>query len=103
MGWNSVNTQSALETSLSDLDPIHTDRERCCLENGYGTHVQVASLAVTLVASLGVNGAIETHVFFPSIASSGNASGNSLSFGVNRPLSSRTFKVNVRNVPIGHF
>ena len=48
------------------LDPINTERETCCLENGYGTHLQVASLAATLPVSLGVNGAVEIDVCIPS-------------------------------------
>ena len=40
------------------LDPIHTERECCRLENGYEIHLPVASLA----ALLGVNGAIKINV-----------------------------------------
>ena len=45
------------------LSLIHTERERCRLENGCGTNMQVASLVETLAHSLGVNSAIEINVF----------------------------------------
>ena len=45
------------------LDTIYTERERCHLENGYGTHLQAACLVAILATSLGVNGAIEIKIF----------------------------------------
>ena len=41
------------------LGPIHTERERCGLENGYETHLQEISLAATLAV-----GAFQINVFF---------------------------------------
>ena len=35
-------------TRLQILDPVHTEQERCRLENGYGIHLPVASLAASL-------------------------------------------------------
>ena len=50
---------NAYVAKIQCLDPIHNERERCRLRKGYGTHLQVATLA----ASLGVNGVIEINVF----------------------------------------
>ena len=44
------------------LDPIHTERERYHLKNGYWTRLLVASHEAILAASLGMNGAIEINV-----------------------------------------
>ena len=42
-----------IKAEISDLlDPIHTEQERCRLENGYGIHLQATSLAAAPLASL---------------------------------------------------
>ena len=58
--WSKGSLPQASPMHGKFLDPIHTERERCsyrcCLENGYGTDLQTASLVAILPASLGVNG-----------------------------------------------
>ena len=60
-GWNMKSPK--IPFGLLELHPIHTERERCQLENEYGTQLPAASLVATLVALLGANGAVEINVF----------------------------------------